>query len=256
MINKQALLADELNSPPLTSLLTPPVVLSGGAYALLSLIDIAYRALQPVFYATPRSLGGLGLEPQHIGTALAMLGFANGVFQVAWFAPIIKSIGLKRTYLLGIASAAPIFMFFPAMSFIVRAGWDRQRGKDGLLGLEEEQDGELTWLIIVAVGAQLALTLLLNMCYGCVFMYINSSAPSKRTLGAVNGLAQMVVSVMRCIGPAVASSLYSRCLQWQYEEGGGLLAGWTVYGLMLLLVGFSLVVGTRLPDGSWAREEC
>ncbi len=37
---------------------------------------------------------------------------------------------------------------------------------------------------------QLVLTIGLNMCYGCIFMYINSAAASRRTLGATNGLAQ------------------------------------------------------------------
>jgi MFS family permease len=52
---------------PLRALLTKDVILAGGNYAALSLVDIAYRGVQPLFFSTPRSLGGLGLSPPEIG---------------------------------------------------------------------------------------------------------------------------------------------------------------------------------------------
>jgi MFS family permease len=57
------------NKPyPLRALLTKDVILAGGNYALLSLVDIAYRGVLPLFFATPKELGGLGLEPPQIGS--------------------------------------------------------------------------------------------------------------------------------------------------------------------------------------------
>lgn len=32
----------------------------------------------------------------------------------------------------------------------------------------------------------------------------------------MNGVAQMVVSIMRCVGPYSASALFARGLQWEY----------------------------------------
>jgi hypothetical protein len=57
------------NKPwPLRALFTKDVMIAGGNYALLSLVDIGYRAIQPLFYSTPRELGGLGLAPSEIGS--------------------------------------------------------------------------------------------------------------------------------------------------------------------------------------------
>ena len=137
-------------SPPvsLISLLTPRVLVSAGNYALLSLVDISYRALQPVFLATPTRLGGLGLPPHTIGMCFAVLGVANGVFQVLFFARILKWLGAKWLYVIGIGSSGPIFGLFVVMSALVK-----------------RSGGEVDGWVWAALGLQLALTVALNMCY-------------------------------------------------------------------------------------------
>ncbi|KAH8114022.1 hypothetical protein DFH11DRAFT_245224, partial [Phellopilus nigrolimitatus] len=140
-------------SQPLCSLLTRPL-LSISAYAPLSLLDIAYNALQPVFYSTPRALGGLGLEPHAIGNALAVLGLSNGVFQAFCFPRMIKAWGVRKTYLVGIASAAPVFVCFPAMSAVVRM--------EERAALQTREEPALSAPLLVMLAFQLLLTLLLN----------------------------------------------------------------------------------------------
>lgn len=174
---------------------------------------------------------------------------------------------MRGVYLMGIASAGPIFALFPAMSVVV--GLQEKYGGDG--GVVELPSSPpsfattpdptntllltlLSLLTPLLLLTQLALTLLLNSCYSASFIYITASSP-RRSLGAVNGLAQTSVSFTRCVGPALASSLFSASLRWRYAEGRGLLWGWSVYGLMLVLVGATLVVGCRLPERPWAREE-
>ena len=127
--------------------MTPRVLISAGNYALLSLVDIAYRALQPLFYSTPLRLGGLGLPPHTIGLCLAFLGLGNGLFQVLFFADIHKRVGTKRLYQWGIYSSLPIFLLFPIMSLIAR-NWG------------------VGSAVYTAIGVQLALTIILNTCYG------------------------------------------------------------------------------------------
>ncbi|KAH8986564.1 hypothetical protein EDB86DRAFT_2781010, partial [Lactarius hatsudake] len=46
-----------------------------------------------------------------------------------------------------------------------------------------------------------------------VFMFLSSAPPNKRSLGGTNGLAQMVVSIQRTVGPTVAVSLFAYSLQ-------------------------------------------
>ena len=105
---------------PLRSLLTPRVLIAAGNYASLSLVDIAYRAIQPVFLSTPINLGGLGLSTPTIGTLLAVQGILNGIFQIYFFAKIHDYWGSKRTFIAGLFTAFPAFITFPVANALAR----------------------------------------------------------------------------------------------------------------------------------------
>ena len=47
---------------PLNKLIIPRVIIAGMNYAFLSLVDIAYRAIQPLFFSTPIELGACVLN--------------------------------------------------------------------------------------------------------------------------------------------------------------------------------------------------
>lgn len=106
---------------PLRRLLTRAVIVAASNYAFLSLVDITFRAVYPVFLFTPIHLGGLGLPTSTIGSILSVYGLFNGVFQVFCFARIHEYLGSKTTFILGIASALPAFACFPLMSYLARA---------------------------------------------------------------------------------------------------------------------------------------
>ncbi|KAH8114037.1 member of major facilitator multidrug-resistance DHA1 sub-family [Phellopilus nigrolimitatus] len=105
-----------------------------------------------------RSAGSTSIE-----NALAMLGLSNGIFQAFCFARMIKAWGVRKTYLAGITSAAPIFACFPAMSAVVCI--------EDLATLQTREEPALSVPLLVMLAFQLALTLPLNTCYGCCFMY-------------------------------------------------------------------------------------
>lgn len=73
------------------------------------------------------------------------------------------------------------------------------------------------------------------------FMYISAAAPDKASIGATNGIAQMIVSVMRAIGPAAVNSAFSFGIE-KHVLGGNL-----AYLVMLVMVGLTLWVGYLLP---------
>ena len=76
------------------------------------------------------------------------------------------------------------------------------------------------------------------------FIFITASSPNKASLGSVNGIAQMVVSLMRTIGPATANSLFSLSIDETHHYLGGMF----VYVALSVLVCAALWVGTFLPD--------
>lgn len=105
---------------PLRAMMTYNVLISASNYATLSLVDIAYRAILPLFLSTPILLGGLGLPPPAIGKILAFLGTFNGFFQVFFFAKLHDRWGTKRVFIGGLACSLPVFALFPVINLMAR----------------------------------------------------------------------------------------------------------------------------------------
>jgi len=188
------------------------------------------------YFATPTSLGGLGFPPSTIGYCLAVVGLTNGIFQALFFTRLHRKCGSRRLYIWSVSVAVPIFLLFPVMSLLAR-----NRGVD--------------WTVWMALCLQFALTIPLNMCFGCIFIFITAAASSKQTLGGTNGLAQMFVSIMRCVAPAVVTSLFSVSLSLEFDRGKGIFAGSLVYLVMLVFGGIAIAGGTMLPKVVWTRPE-
>jgi len=112
---------DDTQKPyPLRKLMTRRVLLSVINYAMLSLVDICYRAIQPLFLSTPVCNGGLGLDPPSIGKILAFSGILNGLFQVTCFTRAHALWGTKKLFVGGLCCAIPIFALFPVMNVLAR----------------------------------------------------------------------------------------------------------------------------------------
>jgi len=132
---------------PLRALLTRRVIIAAGNYASLSLVDISFRAIQPLFLSTPIHLGGLGLPPATIGKLLSTYGILNGVFQVFFFARITDRWGSRTVFFGGIASGIPAFALFPIINYLAR----------------HQGYSTAVW---IAVGFQIMVSIILTFCYG------------------------------------------------------------------------------------------
>ncbi|KAI1797328.1 MFS general substrate transporter [Ganoderma leucocontextum] len=224
---KVAAVDDKARPLPLKKLLAPRVIIPAANYAFLAIVDITLRAIQPVFYSTPIALGGVGLAPQQIGWILSVYGIANGLTQIFLFSRVNDRFGSKRVYLTGIASVLPVFATFPFINAIARI--------EGMV--------PMVWCFVLG---QALFSIIINFSYGAVFIFITASAPNKASLGAVNGIAQMLVSLMRTIGPATANSLFSLSIDQEHHYMGGCF----VYYVLSAIVLVAFWVGTLLPDDS------
>jgi hypothetical protein len=101
------------------SLLTPTIVIPIANYAMLSILDISFRTLTPLFLSTPMYLGGLDLAPSSIGLWLALLGVVDGLLQALFFAKIVDWIGPKRLFCVAVSCFAPAMLVFPIVSWLV-----------------------------------------------------------------------------------------------------------------------------------------
>ncbi|KAJ7039673.1 member of major facilitator superfamily multidrug-resistance, DHA1 sub-family [Mycena alexandri] len=212
---------------PLRGLLTPRVIVAASNYAFLSLVDIALRAIHPVFLATPIKYGGLGLPTPRIGNLLSIFGVLNGLFQVFFFARLHDYLGSKKTFTLGVALALPTFALFPVLSYLAST------------------QGVTMFVWSIAL-VQVILSIGTSFAYGAVFIYISAAAPNRASLGATNGLCQLSVSLMRTIGPAAANSLFSLSIEKGYMNG------WMVYYVLMATTCAALWVAAQLPRRPWA----
>ena len=80
-------------------------------------------------------------------------------------------------------------------------------------------------------------------------MFITTSAPNERSLGATNGLSQMTVSIARAIGPALSTSLFS------FSVENNILGGFGVYVIFATLSVLALLLASRLPSRLWDQHE-
>jgi hypothetical protein len=119
-LSERTLVEPEDQVTPFRDLLVGPVILSIANYGALAVLDIALSALQPLFFSTPIENGGLGFSPARIGLVLGVFGLLNGGFQGFCFAKIVGRVGLRRTFMLGMASFMVIFSLFPLINKLAR----------------------------------------------------------------------------------------------------------------------------------------
>ncbi|KAL4266743.1 MFS transporter superfamily protein [Pleurotus pulmonarius] len=213
---------------PMRKLLTRRVLIASGNYAILAFVDISFRAIQPLFLSTPIALGGLGLAPSMIGPILSVFGVLNGLMQVSFFASIHDRWGSKRVFTAGILSTLPAFALFPLINHYART--------EGL-----------SVRVYFLVWCQIVISIGVSMSYGAIFILISEAAPNHRSLGAVNGLSQMAASVMRGVGPIIASSLFS------LSVGSQILGGRLVYFVLSTIVLMAVGAAGFLPRRGGVR---
>ncbi|KAJ7352341.1 major facilitator superfamily multidrug-resistance, DHA1 sub-family [Mycena albidolilacea] len=166
--------------PPIRDLLIRPVFIALANHGLLCFCHMGNDALVPLFFATPISLGGLGLRPQDIGLILSICGICNALVQAffgGWFA------------------------MYPLIGFLVR----RAGRVDAVAG--------------IALAFQLSGTFVLYFSYAATLLFTMDAAPSRASLGSVNGLAQMVGTVFRSLAPSFSSSLFALSAEHHLASG-------------------------------------
>jgi len=214
----------------LRELLVYPVIISVSNYVYLAFLNISLNALLPLFLAMPLKIGGMGFNPATIGYIMGSYGALCGLFQAFYFAKIIRYFGERSVFVYGVSSFLPIFTLFPIMSITAQ-----QHGVNAF-----------TW---ICIGCMLVLMVFMDMAFGCIFMFVTASAPSKRSLGATNGLSQTTVSIARAIGPAMATSLFAVSVEHN------LLRGYAVYAILFVLSCFAVLLGLRLPHEMWEEAD-
>ncbi|CAE6425017.1 unnamed protein product, partial [Rhizoctonia solani] len=171
------------------SVLTRRACIAIANYAFLAFSDITYLGLLPVMFAVSIEDGGLGFSPREIGLILGLQGIITGVVQVLFFAPLHRRFGSKKLYVTGYLCYSLLLLSLPTMHTLAKF--------------------EMWRAVWVVLGLHILISCPAVMAFGCIAIYVNSSAPSKDSLGTLNGISQTIASIIRAIGPATATSLFA-----------------------------------------------
>ncbi|KAF7980249.1 hypothetical protein HWV62_38981 [Athelia sp. TMB] len=214
---------------PIREVLTPRVIIAVANYASIAFLDIALRALQPLFYTSRIQYGGLGFTPAVVGTCLGAFFIFSGVYQAFVFPLVYERMGTKNAFVTSVLMFVPMFALFPLMNLSAR--------HNGV--------NVVTW---IELALQLILYVVMDMGFSCAPIYVCSAAPNRQSLGATNGLAQTGASVLRTIGPIASTSLYAVSVQ------KNIAGGWFVYIVLVFLSALALYATTYLPRTLWEPE--
>ncbi|KAF9489428.1 MFS general substrate transporter [Pleurotus eryngii] len=207
----EATTSTDTNPPSIRSVLVRPIVISLTTHAFAVIVE-SFRTLLPLILLTSIPLGGLALSSAHIGTITAI------------WARLLRKFGPKKTFVISYGSYAICLALDP-----------RSNGLDAN--------------VICVLVVQLSYSTLAAMSYdithqrtGSNQLFIIAAVPGQNSLATVNGLAQMVSSIMRSLAPSTSSSLFSLSVEHN------MFSGYLVYLIIVLAVMAGLYAASGLPD--------
>ncbi|KJA22871.1 hypothetical protein HYPSUDRAFT_201933 [Hypholoma sublateritium FD-334 SS-4] len=217
-------------APQFREVLVAPILLTIMSLAFLSFIDMCNFTLLPLMWSTSIPLGGLGLDPMRIGTALGVFGLINASVQVRIMGPVLRRFGARRIFRVSFSSLLFSLAFFPLMKYFA------------------QRVGRVDGIVIGLMVAQLTSQMLLYFAYGTIHVLVVENIPEGVPIGMTNGLAQMVGSGIRSIAPTFASSLFSVSLQRN-------LAGGNLVYYILIAITVVAIHGTGLLPPEKFRDK-
>ncbi|CAE6430579.1 unnamed protein product [Rhizoctonia solani] len=155
------------------------------SYAFMALISVSLNAVCVLWLYTPAKLGGIGFTTSEIGITLAASGLLTTIVAIIVFPPIERWVGVVTLYKFGMAMQVVSVITFPLAHAMALAA-----GKKGAY---------------FGASIMLSIRCIAGVVFVCNMLLVNRSAPNRRSLGVVNGLAQMVASASRALGPAAAT---------------------------------------------------
>lgn len=196
------------------------------------------------------------MNPSAIGKIMSSVGLGGGIIQAACFPLAYRRWGAKPIMMAGMCGLCILFMMLPIMHQLA-------------LRRPPQQEGLPTGVFYM-LPLYIFLIGLKDMCYstrshisasyhwtytpdlGCVFMFVTAAVASRDVLGATNGLAQTIISLVRALGPAGATSLFS--LSVEHHIAGGYFVFFFLTGLSMVGVVCTSLLPSSEGDRSHAEE--
>ncbi|CAE6469536.1 unnamed protein product [Rhizoctonia solani] len=182
------------------------------SYGFMAYVTVSINAVLVLWLYTPAKSGGVGFSSAEIGSTLTLSGIFGTIIAVTVFPPLERRVGAVLLYRFGMVMQVLNVLAFPVGHALALSG-----GRKGAY---------------LGVAGVLIVRCIASMVFVCNMLLVTRSAPCRRALGTINGLAQMVASASRAIGPATATSLFAFSVK-NGSLGGNLV--WIVLSLVGLL---------------------
>ncbi|KAG8950368.1 hypothetical protein FRC04_007810 [Tulasnella sp. 424] len=196
------------------------------------LVTVSIDAVWVLWLYMPIAKGGVGFTTSQIGIILSCVGVLATFTNLVIFPPLQRRVGTVALYQAAMGLQVVMVTLFPLVSKL--AVWDAEAtgGKPGLA-----TEAGIAAMIITKCGG--------GVVFACNMILVSQSTPSRTSLGAVNGVAQMVASAMRAMGPTLATILFAVSTDPQFHALGGQLI-W-VYMVFLALAG--VYASSKVQEG-------
>lgn len=224
---------------------TRNVVLTFGAQFLMTFHVGTFNSLWFVFLSTPvydpasskhttslpfRFTGGLGLPPQSVGFAMAILGVVGISMQLFLYPQVSARLGTIRSWRYFLLCFPVAYFLVPYLSVVPSSDPP-----------PSQKTGPLIWLTLLSI--LLVHVLGRTFALPAQVILINNCSPHPSVLGTIHGLGQSVSSLARTIGPMVGGFVYGVGL----NSGFVGLVWWALSGIGICACLASLLV--REGDG-------
>ncbi|KAG9047839.1 hypothetical protein FS837_001374 [Tulasnella sp. UAMH 9824] len=208
------------------------------SYIFLALVTVSIHAVWVLWLYMPIAKGGVGFTTSQIGIILSCFGVLATFINLVVFPPLQRRVGTVALYRAGMRLQVVMVVLFPIVSKL--AAWDAE-ATGGTPGLRTEA-GIAAMVLTKCIG---------DVVFACNMILVSKSAPSRTSLGAVNGVAQMVASSMRAVGPTLATILFAVSTDPHFHALGGQLI-W-VYMALLALAG--VYASSKVQEGRNGLDE-
>ncbi|KIO22466.1 hypothetical protein M407DRAFT_28044 [Tulasnella calospora MUT 4182] len=202
------------------------------SYIFLALVTVSIDAVWVLWLYMPIAKGGVGFTTFQIGIILSCVGVLATFTNLVVFPPLQRRVGTVALYRIGMRLQVVMVILFPLVSKLAVRDAEATGGSPGLL----TEVGIAAMVLTKCVG---------GLVFACNMILVSQSAPSRTSLGAVNGVAQMVASSMRAVGPTLATILFAVSTDPHFHALGGQLI-W-VYMVSLALAG--VYASSKVQEG-------
>ncbi|KAF9504658.1 hypothetical protein BS47DRAFT_1307824 [Hydnum rufescens UP504] len=218
------------------------------SYGLLAFTSNSNDIIFALWMFLPIDDGGLGFSPSQIA-AIISIGNIMGAFVITIIFPWVhRRFGTLPIYRFAMGLNVLLVMLYPvvhALAVNTAVQFPRDPGE---VPLSDGMWSNVSFPVLLGIGVMLTLKGISVLAWGGNIILVTAAAPSARSLGTVNSLAQMTASLARSIAPPLYTNIFAISMG---DGGNGLI--WIFMPAMALL---SVLASFRAKEGQreWRRS--